>query len=272
GLVEPLVDQSVVVRPIVPVGVSPHGYQLTPSDIADLSRATLVVTVGTPLEPAISRAIDHAVPTEAIFSIAGSLGIDADACSDHGHHEGHDHDHGDAADPHLWLDPGLMLQLVEPLADAIAARSIAHPQQSGYRIALAAGIESIDASYTQELAAFRGRAIVTHHDAFRRIADRYGLEVAQVIRPVSSVEPTPGDLASAAEAIREHGSGAIFIEPQFSDALPRRIADRTGVQVFTLDPVGSDDWINLMRANLRSLVGGLSAAMPGGEVPTMPDG
>ncbi len=265
GLVRPLVDPSVEVRPIVPAGVSPHGYQLAPSDAADLARATLVITVGAPLEPAINRAIDRVVEPGSVFSIADVLGIDAAACDHPGHAHGHDHSEGHehGADPHLWLDPGLMIEMVEPLADAIEARGIAHPQLSGYRSQLAAGLESIDGSFRRQLEPFAGRAIITHHDAFRRIADRYGLEVGEVIRPVSSVEPTPGDLALAAEAIRDHQAGAIFIEPQFSDALPRRIAEQAGVKVYTLDPVGSEDWINLMRANLRALVAGLSEPVPG---------
>lgn len=266
GLVRPLVDPGVEVRPIVPAGVSPHGYQLTPTDIADLSRAVMVVTVGAPLEPAINRAIDQVVSDEAVFNIADVLGIDAAACDhpehNHGHEHAHSHDHGHGADPHLWLDPGLMREMVEPLADAIENRGIAHPQLSGYRKQLAAGLEVLDGSFRAQLEPFAGRAIITHHDAFRRIADRYGLVVGEVMRPVSSVEPTPGDLALAAEAIREHRAGAIFVEPQFSDALPRRIAEQAGVKVYTLDPVGSEDWINLMRANLRALVAGLSEPAP----------
>lgn len=262
GLVRPLIDEAVEVRPIVPAGVSPHGYQLTPSDIADLSRATLVITVGAPLEPSINRAIDQVVSKDAIFNIADTLGIDAAACDHPEHNHGIDESHDHGADPHLWLDPVLMIDFIEPVADAIAERGIAHRSQSGYRKSLAAALASLDGSFRNELAPFEGRAIVTHHDAFRRIADRYGLKVAEVIRPVSSVEPTPGDLALAAEAVREHGVGAIFTEPQFSDALPKRIASQAGVKIYTLDPVGSEDWINLMRANLRALVAGLSEPAP----------
>lgn len=263
SLVEPLLARDIEIRPIVPAGVSPHGYQLTPSDAADLARASLVITVGPSLEPAITRAIQRQTPSENVFSIAAALGIDAEACEhpEHAHdhsqdHEGHDHAPG--ADPHLWLDPTLMLDFVQAIDADLATRQLVDPNHAGYLKTLIATITTLDYSFSSQLEPFQGKAIITHHDAFRRVADRYGLTVAQVIRPVSSVEPTPGDLAEAIEAIREHNAGAIFIEPQFSDALPRRIADQLGVKMYKLDPVGNTDWFDMMRFNLSSLVQGLS--------------
>jgi len=263
GLVEPMLDPAIEIRAIVPAGVSPHGYQLTPSDAADLARASLVITVGAPLEPAINRAIEQHAEASNVFSIADALGIDAGACDHADHDHGHDHAHDHGADPHLWLDPELMHGFIEAIHTDLVDRGLADKDHAGYRKTLIAAVDSIDGSFRNQLAPFEGRAIITHHDAFRRVADRYGLTVAQVIRPVSAVEPTPGDLARAAEAIRVHNAGAIFVEPQFSDALPRRIAEQLGVKMYKLDPVGSDDWINLMRFNLRSLVAGLSEPAPG---------
>jgi zinc transport system substrate-binding protein len=282
GLVEPLLGTDIEIRAIVPAGVSPHGYQLTPSDIVDLSRASLVITVGAPLEPAINRAIDQHADPARVFSIAATLGIDAAACDhpahDHASHDGHDHahSHNHGADPHLWLDPQLMIRFVEAIDADLTKRQLVGKDHGGYMKHLTAAITSIDASFSNELAPFEGRAIITHHDAFRRIADRYGLVVAEVIRPVSAVEPTPGDMARATEAIREYNAGAIFVEPQFPDALPRRIAQQLNVKLYTLDPVGSEDWVNLMRANLRALVAGLSesgrAPDPGAQPHIEPEG
>lgn len=261
GLVDPLLERSVEIRPIVPVGVSPHAYQLTPATVADLARADLVITVGATLDPAITRAVKAQVPAERLFSIAAELGVDVGDDHDHAHDD-HGHHHH-AADPHLWLDPDLMSRFVDAIDTELVERGLARADHANYLKTLHAGITSVDVAYRDRLTPFAGRAIITHHDAFSRIADRYGLTVSEVIRPVSTVEPTPGDLARATEAILASKSGVIFVEPQFSDALPRRIADQAGLQLYKLDPLGKEDWFETMFFNLQSLSLGLAVPPPG---------
>lgn len=260
SLVQPLVGVGVEVRAIVPVGSSPHGYQLSPSDARALASAAMVITIGPMLDPGIARAIERQTPLERVFDLAAVLGIDA------GDHSGHDHSHGEACDhpvdPHLWLDPVLMLKMVALLPEALRCHGIAADDADARARALAEEITGVRDAYAQRLAPFAGRAIITHHNAFQRIADRYGLTVAQVIRPVAAVEATPGDLSRVLEAATAHGVGAIFIEPQYPDALPRRIAAQLGLQIHTLNPEGSADWTAMMRENLDALVAGLSAPAP----------
>jgi ABC-type Zn uptake system ZnuABC Zn-binding protein ZnuA len=262
SLVQPLVGEGVVVRPIVPAGRSPHGYQLTPGDAQAMASAALVISVGPVLEPSITRAVERQVPPARSVSIAGLLGIDtgdAHDHHDHGDHEGHDH-HG--VDPHLWLDPRLMADFVDAIRPELTSRALAAEDITARAARLKTRVETVDIAYRDALARHAGRAIITHHDAFRRVADRFGLTIAQVVRPVSTVEPTPGDLARVEEAVRQYGVGAIFIEPQYPDALPRRIAERLGLEVLTLDPEGGEDWFVLMQTNLDALLSGLSTGVP----------
>ena len=260
---QPLVREGVEVRAIVPVGTTPHGYQLSPSDARALATAAMVISIGPILDPGIARAIDRQTPAERVFDLAASLGIESDDHSGHDHsHHVHDEHCVHAVDPHLWLDPELMLQMVDLLPEALRVRDLAAtdaPERAGV---LRAEIAEVRDAYASRLSPFAGRAIITHHNAFQRIADRYGITVAQVVRPVAAVEATPGDLSRVLDAAITHGVGAIFIEPQYPDALPRRIADQLGLQIHTLNPEGSADWLAMMRENLDALVAGLSAPPP----------
>lgn len=272
SLIQPLVGPDYQVRPIVPAGASPHGYQLTPGDARALASAALVITVGPPLDPGITRAVQRQTPEDRRISIASLLGIQYDD-TDHHHH---DHEHGEhcvhTVDPHIWLDPELMHRMIALLPEQLAARGIAADTAESAAATLLTDIAAIRADYADRLAPFHGRAIITHHNAFQRIADRYHITVAQVIRPVSTVEPTPGDLTRVLDAARQHQVGAIFIEPQYPDALPRRIADRLGLRVLTLNPEGSTDWSAMMRDNLEALVEGLSAPAPASDPANNPPG
>lgn len=270
SLVEPLVGEGVEVRSIVPAGRSPHGYQMTPGEARALSEASMVVMVGPVLEPAVTRAVDRRATRDRVVTVAALVGVavdDHDDAHEHGHHDHddhHDHDHG-PVDPHLWLDPVLMAAFVGAAPDELARRGLGAPDAAARAATLRDQVLAVDAAYRERLKPFAGRAIITHHDAFRRLAERYGLSIARVVRPVAAVEPTPGDLAKVREAVETHGVGAIFVEPQFPDALPRRIAERLGLGVRTLDPEGSTDWEAMMRANLDELVAGLSEPPPAGD-------
>ncbi len=267
SLVRPLVGEGVEVRAIVPVGSSPHGYQLSPGDARDLASAGMVITIGPLLDPGIARAVARQTPSDRVFDLASALGIDAGDHAGHDHHH-HHHEHCDhAVDPHLWLDPELMLRMVGLLPEALRARGLAAEDADERAVEVTAEIAAVRDAYAERLAPFAGRAIITHHNAFQRIADRYGLTVAQVVRPVAAVEPTPGDLNRVLDAARTHRVGAIFIEPQYPDALPRRIAARLGLEIHTLNPEGSPDWAAMMRENLDALVAGLSAPAPSAAEP-----
>jgi len=108
---------------------------------------------------------------------------------------------------------------------------------------------------------------VTHHAAFARVADRYGLEVSAVLRPIETIEPSPADIAGAKRAIDESGVGAIFIEPQFGGGEAERLAESAGVELVVLDPLGGGDWFTLMSKNLDALIEGLNAAGSGAGEP-----
>ncbi|MDX2114405.1 MAG: metal ABC transporter substrate-binding protein [Planctomycetota bacterium] len=255
---------------LVPGGVACHGLELTPSQVGAIRRADVTLTVGFGLDRAVDEAGAESGARVEMASVdacaAGhdlAQGEEARHECEHGDEHGHGHAHGD---PHVWLDPVLMGEFVERVAGemetALRARGGSEADIAALRArseAARAVCAEIDAAYRERLGPFEGRAIVTYHDAYGRVAERYGLRVAAVIQHSHEAEPAPGDVAAAARAVREERVGAIFIEPQFSRTVAERIAAESGASVYTLDPLGSGDWPGLMRANLESLVRGLEA-------------
>lgn len=256
GLVRAIVPDDATVRTLVPPGRSLHGHELTPADLAAIADADVLVYVGLGLEPALEHALaTHPSARRREVCFAKVVGVESSAS------HAHDGGHGHAVDPHLWLDPELVARLVPEAAAAVDAAI----RDAGFastpvgvrlldaRHRLLAEIEAVDAEYRERLAPFAGSAIVTHHDAFGRLADRYRLRIAAVIRPIETADPSPAHLAAAADAIRREGVRAVFFEPGYDPAAARTIADAAGVPAGTLDPEGSTDWFALMRANLNEL-------------------
>jgi zinc transport system substrate-binding protein len=172
-------------------------------------------------------------------------------------HRADEHKHG--VDPHVWLDPVLVLELVPAIRSAIQSATALRGEPRAEELEtkeadMLARVREVDQAYRTRLAPLAGRAIVTHHAAFDRLADRYGLRIAAVIREVESGEPTPGAIAHVVEAIRKESVPAIFVEPQFDASVGARIAREAGVELGHLDPLGNGDWFAMMHANLAEIV------------------
>lgn len=264
GIVRDILPPDAELVSLIAPGASEHGYEFTPQDVARLARADVVVYVGLDLEPKVQRFLAaNPSPTRQAVNFADAVGIAAPA----GHTHEHTHTPDGACcasgpvDQHLWLDPRLVRRLVPSLEGAVSRAmerrgllTTDAAQQLGARARqLEARIDALDAELADVLSAVKGQAIVTHHNAWSRLADRYGLRVAAVVHEVAHSEPTPQALAAAVESVRSQGARGLFVEPQLNPAGAQRIAQTAGLRIGTLDPLGDGDWFALMRQNAHAL-------------------
>jgi zinc transport system substrate-binding protein len=221
---------DVVVVDLTPLGVSPHAIALTPRTKAEVRDAALAIVVGGGFQADLeSVATARSGPTLDLFD---ALDLD-----------GHD--------PHVWLDPTVMSRIADAVADELG----------GDASRFTAGLRALDDRYRQTLAPCRGATLVAAHDAFGRLADRYGLVAPSISGLVPEEEPDPSRLDDLAELIDDEGVTTVFTEP----LLPRRAAEtlarETGTHVATLDPLESDPgigYIEAMDRNLQALTKGLT--------------
>lgn len=273
GLVTPMLPDGATVRTLMTPGRSEHGYEFTPEDLATLGGADVIVLVGLGLEPKVEQFLrDHPSASRQVVDCGESLGLVAPDDADHmpkkpdkhaehdahDHDHDHDHDHG-TIDPHVWLDPILVTQLVPAIRSALQTAMVARGQDLSAtfdkaQAKLLDDVLAIDDEYRKALAPFKDRAIVTHHSAWGRLAERYDLRVAEVLRPVESSEPDPAKVAAIVEAVKKERVPAIFVEPQFDRGSAQRIAQAAGLKVVVVDPLGTGDWTVMMRSNLKAFV------------------
>lgn len=273
GIVKPLVPAGSEVRLLMPPGRSEHGYEFTPSDLAAVARADILIYVGLGLEPRIEREVkERPLAGRVVVCMSESLGIRLpehapggtdEKVEDHEHSADCEHHHG-PIDQHLWLDPKLVERFVPVLADAIKSIHVARGaaklgvdvEDASQR--LLGEIRELDALYARRLEPLKGAAIVTHHNAFSRLAERYGLVVADSIREFENSDPTPKEIEQLVKTIREKNVSTIFIEPNYNATVAQRIAKAAGVKLGRLDPLGDGDWLKMMRSNLDQLASHLA--------------
>lgn len=178
----------------------------------------------------------------------------------HGHGDGHDH--GDE-DPHTWLDPALFAQQAERIRDAM---TMAFPEHAaGFEartVALLADLDEMHHAYEERLDECRLDLIITQHDAFGRLAERYDLRTAAPSGLDPEAEPAIQRMHEVIGLVRDNDIGIVFTEPGADDRIMRNIADETGATVEPLhhlegrtqaDRAAGADWTSLMHDNLDRL-------------------
>jgi ABC-type Zn uptake system ZnuABC Zn-binding protein ZnuA len=283
SLVSQLVDDWGQVHTLLPPGASEHSTDLPPEAVTKLADADVLVIVGLGLDDWLAeRAETVAKKKLRVLRFAELAGAATQPAERDGHdHEGHDHsggaaqgehdhhDHsGGAPNAHLWLDPAATSRFVKNLGVRLEGLMPEHGQALRNRVRLMHDrLGYLDADYRGKLARVPNKKLVTFHNAFDPLAERYGLEVvAHLTEPGvdSSGEVTPRKLAEAIQAIREHDLPVVYAEPQFPDAAAESIREQTGVTVLRLDPLGDPKtegyrtYEEMMRSNLQTLVEGQS--------------
>lgn len=258
----------VSVGSLTPPGAEPHDLELTPQDVAAVSEADLVVVLEG-FQPAVDEAVDQqAADTHLDVADAADLSLGG-ADDGHGDH-GHDDEHADdeIADPHFWLDPLRLADVGDAVADRLT--QVDPDGEQGYRAGaerLRSELETLDDEMARGLARCESTELVTSHEAFGYLAQRYGLTQVGISGLSPEAEPQPGALAEVADHVREHGVTTIFSETLVSPEIAETLADETGATTAVLDPIegltdasAGDDYLQVMRANLETLRTGLSCA------------
>jgi zinc transport system substrate-binding protein len=149
-------------------------------------------------------------------------------------------------------------KIVERIGQALGAEQAASN--------LVARLNELDADYRERLAHCDRHEIVTSHEAFAYLAQRYRLEQIPITGLSPEAEPQPADLARVVELVEERGVTTIYYETLVSPRIAETVARETGADTAVLDPLegltpaeiaNGDDYFSRMRANLRALEEGL---------------
>jgi len=228
-LVRSVGGARVAVSSLVPKGGEVHTYDPSPSDLARLRDARLVVMNGLGLDDWLVEQVAASGSQAQVVE----LGRDLDGVT----YLGADEVEDDAGvNPHLWLDVAHARRYVMRIAEALAATDPAGAaMHEAGRAAYDGRLAELDDWIRAEVAEVpeANRRIVSFHEAYPYYAAAYGLEIVGVIVEAPGQDPSAGEIAELVEAIRASGVRAVFTEAQFSPELAEAVAGEAGVKVVT---------------------------------------
>jgi zinc transport system substrate-binding protein len=223
------------VHNLTPPGAEPHDLELTPRDVQDVRSADLVLLLGHGFQPQLEAA---AGTGERVLRLLDTPGLNRHPNND----------------PHVWLDPVRYSLIVRRIAAALHRPRAADP--------LVAKLRALDRDYRRGLRTCARREIVTSHEAFAYLGERYGLRQVAITGLSPEAEPTPKRLESVVRTVRKTGATTIFFETLVSPRIADTVARETGAKTAVLDPIEGltsaaqqhgASYFTVMRSNLANL-------------------
>jgi zinc transport system substrate-binding protein len=221
-------------------GVEPHDVELTARQVEEIATADLVVYQNG-LQPAVDEAVEQNA-TGVVLEVTDVVSVD----------------HGD---PHVWLDPTRLRVITQTVSAALADLAPEHQETFEQRaVELSDELSVLDADFHSGLAGCERTVVVTSHDAFGYLADRYGLEVVGISGLDPDAEPSPARLKDVQRVIDDADLTTVFYERLVSPDVAQTLAADLGLTTAVLDPIEGltretvgEDYLTLMRANLEAL-------------------
>src|SRR3954471_11762841 len=140
---------DVEVENLTPPGVEPHDLEVSPTDVAKIRSARLVLLLGHGFQPQLEDAAGSRENVERLLDTPG-LGLLSNG------------------DPHVWLDPVRFAKIVGRIGNALG--------DQGRAARLENRLQELDGALRRGLPHWERHELVRSHEAFGYLALRYGLE------------------------------------------------------------------------------------------------
>jgi zinc transport system substrate-binding protein len=248
---------------LTPPGAEPHDLELSPSQVAQIAEADLVLYIPG-FQPAIDEAIDQVAADHALDVTAQIPLLPTEDHAD----DGDDHaDENLTGDPHVWLNPLNMSIIGTEIRDRLVMidATAADTYTSG-STNLSASMEALNAEWLQGTASCRSRDLVVSHEAFAYLAAQYNFVQVGIAGIAPETEPSPARLAEIADFVRVNGVTTIYYETLVDPKVAQTVAAETGATTAVLDPIeglaegSTQDYVTLMQANLAAVQAGQGCA------------
>lgn len=242
--VDRLTDNALDVNVMIPPGASHATYSPTTAQFRKLSESSIYVRVEhLGYERAWINRLSGMNPDMHIVNLMEGLEIIRGEEIDHG-----DHVHEGGIDPHIWMSPKVILEVLPRIKEAIID---AYPLLSGSVTAnytdLVAEINRIDQEMEETVASLSKKRFMIFHPALTYLARDYGLEQIAVER--GGKEPSPAMLSNIIREARKHDIPVIFIQREFDVRSAELISQETGAEIIQINPLAYD-W----EKNIRELM------------------
>jgi zinc transport system substrate-binding protein len=254
---------------VIPMGVEPHDWEITPQQIPDITEADMIIYneigfdswLGKKEEFRNSFLVDISKNLQLI-----KLGKQQE--SEKVRHDGQIYDQTSRYDPHIWLDPILVKNISKNISNALIK---VDPDNTDSYLQNTENfnqqLDTLDSLIKKSLANCKLKDFVTFHDSFHYFANRYGLTQHAVHGLSPEGEILPQQIIKTISLAKDLGIDTIYSEelkdPRLSQTLASEIPNGKVLLLSPIEGIESQeqkkdiDFIDKMEMNLKNLKQGL---------------
>jgi zinc transport system substrate-binding protein len=249
----------VEVTNMVPFGVEPHDFEVSPKVMLRLSEADVFIYNGAGLETWADKA-KHLLQKNKVAIVNTTENLQLLKTED---------DVEGIYDPHVWLDPTIAKQQALQIRDVLIQKDPVHKadyEKNSDRFMLE--LDRLDREYQEMVQQAKKKAFITSHAAFGYLAHRYGLEQIAVSGFSPSDEPSVKELEKIIQEVEKHRTKYILFETLVSGKVAEVVKKEVKADVLILNPLEGltkeeaaqgADYFSMMRKNKENLAKALEA-------------
>ncbi len=256
-----VVGDRMEVRSIIKAGQEPHDFELQTSDMAEVSKADLVVYNGAGMEGFIDDLKDNMGGDERFLDLSQGLTLLQSKDAAEGDHS--------SVNPHTWLSIKNAQHELARIYERVCQMDPAGADEykANYEKS-ASELRELDQKFETELSKVPAdkRYFVVSHAAFNYLANDYGLNQVAVTGISPEDEPSAAQLATIADFVKQHSISTIFFEGKATPKVAETLAKNTGTKTSTLHTMESlteeemsRGYVALMEQNLDALMESFNA-------------
>ncbi|GAO29235.1 metal ABC transporter solute-binding protein, Zn/Mn family [Geofilum rubicundum] len=246
--IDVLTNEGVEVNVMVPPGSSHATYSPTSMQFKKLSDSKMYMGIGhLGYEEAWMSRLGELNKEMKTVILSDHIELIAGAC-EHDHH-GHGHDHG--VDPHVWMSPKVVLQLLPHIKTALIESfpELKSTIDANYEDLLLR-VGQTDERLTAVTRQLPKKEFLIFHPALSYLARDYGL--VQTAVEQDGKEPSPAYLATIIKKARDESIPVIFIQEEYDIRNARTISDEAGIALVQINPMAYN-WSEAMEELTQTL-------------------
>ena len=255
-------------RSIMEVGDEPHGFELKTRDMAELSKADLIVYNGANMESFIDDLKDTVKDDNKFLDLSQGLTLLETEGPGHSlkdiENEKVASEVHDNVNPHTWLS---IKNAIEELDTVYRKVSSLDPEnEEFYRENLEKSqkeFQELDKKFEETLRNVPEdkKYFVVSHAAFNYLANDYGLKQVAVTGLSPEDEPSAQQLKEISDFVKSHKINTIFFEGKATPKVAETLAKETKLKtdsIYTMETVSEEEaelgYLVLMERNLEALM------------------
>ncbi len=241
-------------------GAEIHGYQPTPNDLVQASKADILFENGMNLEIWTNK-LKASIPDVPVVRVSENVQV-IDISEDA---------YAGKPNPHAWMSPAQGLIYVENIRKALVAHAPAHEEYFNARAeAYSNEIRAVDERLRLVMSTLpeNNRVLVTCEGAFSYLAKDYGLEEVYLWAINSESQGTPQQIAKVIEIVKTKQVPAVFcestVEPRIQNEVVAATNARFGGTLY-VDSLSSEDgpastYLKQLEHTADTIIKGLTSA------------